>query len=123
MPNEQQVLDAAYAHFGKWATDRHLFEALLDPDVHWVETDVDLGPGNYHPRDAVMAHLDQIQQKITTASKVSVSHKPSGWEARDNMQVKGGHLHCCISDVDFNGNLISKVIHCKGHDNSDGPCT
>ena len=123
MPNEQQVLEAAYAHFGNWATQRQDFQALLDPNIHWTETDVGLKPGDYHGIPDVMGHLDYIQQNLASASLVSVSPKQNGWEARDNMQVTGDHLHCCISDVRFNGSLISRVIHCKGHHNSDGPCT
>jgi len=31
------------------------------------------------------------------------------------MQVQGHDLHCCITDIDFSGDLISRVVHCRGH--------
>jgi hypothetical protein len=123
MPTEQEILEAAYHHFEHWSTERQQFDALLDPDVHWVETDLDLGPGDYHGKAAVMAHLDFIQQQGATTTLKSVSQQKSGWQTRDNMKVQGV-VHCCINDIDFTGGLISHVIHCKGHAQNagKGPC-
>ncbi|HKY78202.1 MAG TPA: hypothetical protein VJS45_18855 [Acidimicrobiia bacterium] len=119
----QQVLQAAYGHFANWPAGRQQFEALLDPDVLWIETDTDLNPGNYQGKADVMAHLDDIQGHVASVSLVSVTQKPGGWETRDNMQVQGHDLHCCISDIDFNGDLIKRVLHCKNHGpDSEGPC-
>jgi hypothetical protein len=120
----EQVLRAAYAHFANWPAKRQQFEALLDPNVQWVETDQDLGPGNYQGIPDVMAHIDHIQEHVESASLVSVSQGSPGWQTRDNMQVQGHDLHCCISDIDFNGDLISRVVHCKGHavEIGRGPC-
>ena len=112
---EKQILENAYQHFANWANEKHLFEALLDPNVLWVETDHELGQGDYQGKAQVMDHLDHIQQHVASASLFSVSPKPPGWETRDSMQVQGHDLHCCISDVHFTGDLISRVIHCKGH--------
>lgn len=124
MADEEQVLKDAYRHFANWPNERQQFEALLDPNVQWVETDHDLGPGNYRGRAEVMAHLDQIQQQLASATLVSVSQKPQGWQAQDNMQVQGHDLHCCITDIDFTGDLITRVVHCRAHvDRIDrGPC-
>src|ERR1700741_2148068 len=81
MPTEQEKLEAAYHHFEHWSTERQQFDALLDPDVHWVETDLDLGPGDYRGKAAVMAHLDFIHQQGATTILKSVSQKSNGWEA------------------------------------------
>ena len=119
----KEVLEAAYGHFANWPAGKQQFEALLDPDVLWIENDRELGAGNYRGKADVMAHLDHIQGHLASASLVSVSQKPPGWETRDNMQVQGHDLHCCISDIDFNGDLIKQVHHCKNHGQvGRGPC-
>ena len=125
MPNEKQILTDAYGYFANWATGRQQFEALLDPNVQWVETDPDLGARSYNGKAEVMAHLDQIQPLVASASIKSVSQKGQGWEAQDDMKVQNGALHCCISDIDFRGGLISRVVHCKAHGVTigKGPCT
>ena len=119
------ILKAAFGHFANWPAEKPQFEALLDDDVQWVETDSNLTPKTYKGKAAVMAHLDDIKAKLASATLFSVSLEPSGWQTRDHMQVQGQHLHCCISDIDFTaGDLISRVIHCKGHLTvGTGPCT
>ena len=120
----EQVLKAAYGHFANWPAEKPQFEALLDPDVQWVETDRDLGPRTYQGKAEVMAHLDEIKARLASATLFSVSQQGSGWRTQDHMQVQGHDLHCCISDIDFSaGDLISRVIHCKGHlEVGQGPC-
>lgn len=120
---EKQTLEKAYGHFANWATERHLFEALLDPEVHWIETDPELDARDYRGKAQVMDHLDHIQRLLDSASLVSVSLEPQGWQTRDNMQVHDHALHCCITDIDFQGDLIKKVVHCRGHVQvGTGPC-
>jgi hypothetical protein len=119
----EQVLKAAFDHFINWSTKRQQFEALLDPNVQWVEADPELGPRTYQGKPDVMAHLDEIKEHVASASLVSVDQKAQGWQVRDNMQVHGHDLHCCISDIDFDGELIKRVVHCRGHDQmGPGPC-
>ena len=121
---EQQILENAYGHFGKWATERAKFAALLADDVLWVETDPHLHARAYQGKAEVMAHLDDIQGHLTSAKLVDVTLKPSGWQTRDEMQVQGHDLHCCISDIDFRGDLIKKVVHCHRHDDvGTGRCS
>ena len=123
VPGQEQVLRDAYRHFANWPTERELFAALLDPNVLWVETDRELGAGDHRGKEAVMAHLDDIVEHVVRASLVSVDLKPQGWKTRDDMQVDGHDLHCCITDIDFRGDLISKVVHCRGHvEVGRGPC-
>jgi len=125
MSNEKQVLTDAYSYFANWTTGRHQFELLLDPNVLWVETDSDLDQGSYQGRPAVMAHLDHIQPLVASAPIRSLSQKGPGWEARDDMTVQGGAVHCCITDIEFTGGLISRVVHCKAHGVTigKGPCS
>ena len=123
VPGQEQILRDAYRHFANWPSERELFATLLDPNVHWVETDRELGPGNYRGKAEVMAHLDHIVEHMVSASLVSVNQRPQGWQTRDDMQVHDHDLHCCITDIDFSGDLISRVIHCKGHvEIGRGPC-
>jgi len=119
---EQQILENAYRHFANWTNERPLFEALLDPDVHWVEADPELDARDYRGKAEVMAHLDHIQAHVVSASLVSVSREPQGWQTRDNMQVHDHDLHCCVTDIDFRGDLIKKVVHCRGHVPGHRPC-
>jgi hypothetical protein len=123
MANQEEILNAAFGHFANWPAEKTQFEALLHADVHWVETDEELGRGNYRGKPAVMAHLDHIKEHVTSASLISVRQRPPGWQTRDEMQVDGHGVHCCITDIDFTGDLISRVIHCKGHfEVGEGPC-
>jgi hypothetical protein len=116
MPDQEQILRDAYSYFANWSANRQQFEALLDSDVQWIETDPGLTAKTYQGRADVMAHVDDIQRKVTSANLVSVSSKPQGWQTKDNMQVSTDAVHCCITDVSFtDNNLISQVNHFKGH--------
>ena len=123
MATQEEILKSAFGHFANWPAEKSQFEALLHADIHWVETDQELGRGDYRGKSAVMAHLDDIKSHGVSASLISVEQRPPGWQTKDEMQVRGHHSHCCITDIAFTGDLISRVIHCKGHfEVGEGPC-
>lgn len=120
MPGEDQVLQDAYGYFANWDNDKDKFEALLAEGVVWIETDPDLGPGRYEGRAEVIGHVDAIKQALAQAQFVSVQPQGSFWRATDEMQVRGHEQHHCITDVTFDGGLITQVRHCLGHAGGGG---
>ncbi len=115
MPDMEQQLRDAYRYFDNWDNDRDKFEALLAEDVVWIETDQDLGPGRYEGKTAVMNHVDQIRQALAQAALVSVASRGPLWRTTDEMQAQGHEKHDCVTDVAFDGGLISQVRHCLSH--------
>ncbi|MGH8972025.1 MAG: hypothetical protein ACRD0C_02340 [Acidimicrobiia bacterium] len=115
MANKDQILRDAFDYVMKWKTKKGKFADLLTADVVWVEHDTHLAPGSYVGKQDVLLHIEQVLQRLQSATLTSVTVQQPKSTTTDDMQVKAHPEHECITDVTFRGDLIARVHHCLRH--------